>query len=86
MPNQINKLQVSNLLNIDYAATNRLIENDAHFPKAVGKKLGTGGGLLFDRVEVQTWATRHQKGFISILAQQAIQGKLWPINKQASHG
>lgn len=87
MPETINKQQVSTLLNIDYTAVNRLIDNDAHFPKSVGKSRGTGGGLLFDSTEILNYATRHQKGFICILAQQAIQGKVWPIyDKQVSYG
>lgn len=89
MSNAINKSEISVLLGIGIAQTTCLIEKSAGFPGCISKQ-GTKGKRgrehLFDRNEVLAWAAPYQKGFCTIMAQQAVRGKLWIINKQAGHG
>lgn len=83
MSNVINKSEIGVLLGIGIAQTHCLIEQSANFPS----RINTSNTLcLFDRNEVMAWAAPYQKGFCTIMAQQAIRGKSWIINKQASHG
>ena len=85
MNTAINKSELSVILGISETALRCLIEKSANFPSRIntGKKRTID---LFDRNEVMAWAVHHQKGFCTVMAQQAIRGKLWIINKQAGHG
>lgn len=79
-PELITKQQVCFRVGVQsYHAINKLIKDDTSFPRPVSAKSHHNGTELFDEAAVLAWAKRHQKGFCSIDARQAISGKLWPI-------
>ena len=79
MKQLINQKEISDLLGIELTSTYRLIRQNENFPTHVKK---TKKGTFFNRTDVVLWAVRHQKGFCNALAQQAIRGQCWIINKQ----